>query len=135
MDKLQKYRQEIAAMGLLAEAVSPEPEGPPLSEEQQAQAIREHYFENLKQLVKNDRASRSELERLAKELFQKRRGPVPRLEAKQAFMLVEIKRMQGLSYGEACEQVATAFGYELDSIKTMHHTGRLQLRNQEAKSP
>jgi hypothetical protein len=119
-------RAQIKTQGLLAYFIAMDPEfskennAPPLTSEEQSEAIRLGYLENLKRLVTKDPKIRIEL----KKLLKKKPGPSPKLHIKQAYMLVEILRSQGLSHVDACEKVASEFGYESESIITMHNDGR-----------
>jgi hypothetical protein len=127
-------RTQIKKQGLLAYFIAMNPElsnentATPLTPEEQSEAIRQGYLENLKRLVTEDPKIRTEL----KKLLKKKPGPSPKLYIKQAYMLVEILRSQGLSHVDACEKVASEFGYELDSINTMHNDGRKQFLEEKA---
>ncbi len=128
------YRKALPAHGLLKDAEPPERIGPPPSRSEVAKAIRKDYFANLERLIKEDPEAMANLRVIVAKLPAVKPGPSAKLTNTQAFMLVELRRIDGDTHKEACETVAAMHGLTPESIKTKHFEGRKEFETRRTSA-
>lgn len=129
MDKLQKYRKQVAAMGLLAEAVPPKLEGPPMNEEQRVQAMRQYRLdsvlnfslEDLLEIVarrsKTDRQFRAGVRLIEFRSKPDKPGRLGKLSDGQLYEIVHLQRLSVGKLIKAIEIVSKHFGMKPETVK------------------
>jgi hypothetical protein len=122
------YRKALPAHGLLKDAEPPERLGPAPTRSEVAKAVRKDYFANLERLIREDPEAMADLRGIVAKLPPVKPGPSAKLTNTQAFMLVELRRMDGDTHREACEMVAAKYGLTPESIKTKHFEGRKEFK-------
>jgi len=127
------YRKAIATQGLLAHATAPEPEGPPLTDEQRQEAMRQYRIEVANQLPLDDLLTivvrrfeadpkfRTELRNISRNKGRPdkpgRRG---KLSQAQTYWQVQLQRLSGKSRVEAIDLVARHYGKTAGTVKRQY---------------
>jgi len=144
MDKLQKYRKEIAAMGLLAEVVPPEPEGPPLSEEQHAQAMKQIRLDTVEKLpledlleivarrYRADRHFRAGVRSIDSRLKSDNPGRLGKLANGYLYEVVQLQRLSVGTLAKAIEIVAKHFEMEPETVRRKYEREASRIKKSQA---
>lgn len=141
MDKQKSYRKVIPAQGLLTDAAPPDLEGPLLTEEQRAQAMRQYRLdivenfplEDLLEIVarrsKTDRQFRAGVRSIDSRSKPDKPGRLGKLSNGQLYGIVQLQRLSFDNLTKAIEIVSEHFGMIPKTVRRKYEREVSRIKN------